>query len=50
MYFCCHPYILVDSQGLILAVVIIEANAPERLLAVACLMEDIKELSQLEFI
>ncbi|EAZ88479.1 transposase [Crocosphaera chwakensis CCY0110] len=43
-------HILVDSQGLILAVVVTEANAPERLLALACLMEDIEELSQLELI
>ncbi len=43
-------HILVDSQGLILAVVVTEANAPERLFAVACLMEDLKELSELELI
>ena len=43
-------HILVDSQGLILAVVVSKANAPERLLAIACLMEDLKELSQLELI
>lgn len=30
--------------------VVTEANAPERLFAVACLMEDIEELSQLELI
>lgn len=43
-------HILVDSQGLILAVVITEANAPERLLAAACLLEDIEELSELKLI
>ncbi|MEM8831568.1 MAG: IS5 family transposase [Cyanobacteria bacterium P01_G01_bin.19] len=43
-------HILVDTQGLILAVVVTEANAPERLFAVACLMEDVEELSQLELI
>ena len=30
--------------------VVTQANAPERLLAVACLMEDIEELSQLELV
>ena len=35
---------------MILAVVVTEANAPERLFAVACLMEDLAELSQLELI
>ena len=35
-------HILVDSQGLILAVVVTEANAPERLFAAACLMEDLE--------
>ena len=30
--------------------VVTEANAPERLFAVACLMEDLKELSELELI
>ena len=30
--------------------VVTEANAPERLFAVACLMEDMEELSQLELI
>lgn len=40
-------HILVDSQGFILAVVVTEANAPERLVAIACLREDLEELSQL---
>ena len=39
-----------DSQGLILAVVVTEANAPERLMALACLMEDLEELSQVQLI
>ena len=43
-------HILVDSQGLILAVVITEANAPERLLAAACLLEELEELSELKLI
>ena len=43
-------HILVDTQGLIVAVVVTEANAPERLFAVACLMEDQDELSELELI
>ena len=43
-------HILVDSQGLILAVVITEANALERLLAAACLLEDLEELSELKLI
>lgn len=43
-------HLLVDSQGLILAVVITEANAPERLLAAACLLEDLEELSELKLI
>ena len=43
-------HILVDTQGLIMAVVVTEANAPERLFAVACVMEDLEELSQLELI
>ena len=30
--------------------VVTEANAPERLFAIACLMEDLKELSELELI
>ncbi len=33
-----------------MAVVVTEANAPERLFAVVCLMEDLEELSQLELI
>ena len=43
-------HILVDTQGLILAVVVTEANAPERLMAVACLMENLEELSELELL
>ena len=43
-------HILVDTQGLILAVVVTEANASDRLFAIACLMEDLEELSQLELI
>lgn len=43
-------HILVDSQGLILAVIVTEANAPERLVAIACLMEDLEERSPLKLI
>ena len=43
-------HILVDTQGLILAVVIKEANAPERLRAVACLMENLEELFDLKLL
>lgn len=39
-----------DSQGLILAVIVTEANAPERLMTIACLMEELEELSQLKLI
>lgn len=35
---------------MILAVVVTEANAPERLMAVACLLEDLEELSELELL
>ena len=43
-------HILVDTQGLILAVVVTEANAPERLMAVACLMENLEELFDLKLL
>ena len=33
-----------------MAVVVTEANAPERLMAVACLMENLEELSELELL
>ncbi|NEP50063.1 MAG: IS5 family transposase [Moorea sp. SIO3C2] len=43
-------HILVDSQGLLLAVVVTEANAPERLGGIACILEDLEELSRLKLI